>query len=123
MSLIDKDMKGHHGKTRYQSSSFLQDAILCFVNYFLSFPKNIEIKVCVLLYSNEYHRSSLVYHSLQIVDIPSSCILYLDQGPSSNLYDVHDQSCEPYEIKVDIRPPLPSLISSNIQERYIPLKL
>lgn len=59
-----------------------------------------------------------VCHSLKIVDMYSSCTIDLDQDLSSEQYDVHGESCEPYEIKVDITLPVSSLVPSKIQEIY-----
>lgn len=114
---------GHYGKTKYQSLSFLQDAILFFVNY-LSFMEHNKKVFHFFLHLYNDHRFALVYPYLKVVDIPSSCIFfYLDQDLSFEPYDVHDQFCEPHVIKVDITPLEHNIMPSKIQERYKPLRL
>jgi hypothetical protein len=75
------------------------------------------------LHSNDDHKYALVYPSLKVVDEPLSCITNPEQDPSSESYDVHDQSCKPHVTKADIFPPVPNPISSKILDRYRPLKL
>jgi hypothetical protein len=100
--------------------SFLQDVILFLINYFLSFPEHIKRIFHCLLYSNEDHKYTLEYPSLKTV-YPSSYIDEHDQEISFELYDDHDQSCEPQETKNDIIPPVHNIIPSKIQDRYRPL--
>jgi hypothetical protein len=59
---------------------------------------------------------------LKNVGIPTSCIDDNHQAPSSELYDVHDHSCELNETKGDLVPSVLNHVPSKIQERYNPLK-
>ena len=122
MSSFDKDMKGHYGKTSYSSLCFLQGIICCFINIFLSFPKYLKKIFLYLLHSNEDLRSTIVYPSLQTIDIPSSCINYIHQDPSSELYNAKGQSYELNETKTDLIPLEPNPVPSKILDRYRSLK-
>jgi hypothetical protein len=84
-----------------------------------SFSKRIFLH---LLHSNEDHEPTLVYPSLQTVNIPSPHIVDYDQHPLSESYDNLEQPCKFYEIKDDISSFVPILVSSKIQQRYKPLK-
>jgi hypothetical protein len=75
------------------------------------------------LHSNEDLKFTLVYPSLKVVDEPLSCITNTKQDPSSESYDVHNQSNNPQDTQADIIPSISNLIPSKIQERYRPLRL
>jgi hypothetical protein len=123
MRLVDRDMEEKYGKIRYSSLSLVQEVLSCFINIFLSFPKFFKRIFLHLLHSNESQRYTLVYPSLQTIGIPPSCITNIHQAPSSESYDVHDNSCEINETKAEIVPSVLNHVPSKIQERYIPLKL
>jgi len=82
-----------------------------------------------MLYSNAYYIYALdsplkfIYLSFEDVNTSHSCITDLDESPWLKSYDVHDQSDEPKEIKVDTITSIPNLISTKTQEIFIPLKL
>ena len=123
MSSFEKYMKGHYGKTKYLSLCFFQGIMYCFINIFLSFPKHFKRIFIYLFHSNEDLRSTLVYPSLQTVDIPSSCINYIHQDPSFELYNVKGQCYEPNETKTNLIPHVLNHVPSKILDRYRSLKL
>ena len=123
MSPIDIDMEGQYGKIRYLSLSVFQNVIIFLINIFLSFPEYFKRIYLHLLHSNEDHRSTLIYPSLQTVDIPSSSINDIHHNPLSKPHDINDQSCKPHETKVNLVSFLPFPSPSKIQERYKPLRL
>jgi hypothetical protein len=122
-SSFDRSMEGHFGKNRYQRFSFLHDILFFFTSYLLYFPEHIKRVFHLFLHLNDDHRSTIVYPSLKIVYIHPPWTFDLEQDPSFESYDVHDQSCEPHEIKDKIIPHVLKPQPSNIQDRYRPLKL
>ena len=118
MRLVDRDMEEKYGKIRYSSLILVQEVLFCFINIFLSFPNFSKILFLHLLHSNEDHEPTLVYPSLQNVNIPSPHIDDYDQDPLSESYDNLEQPCKFYEIKDDIPSFVPILVSSKIQLRY-----
>ena len=83
-----------------------------------SFLEYFEGIFLYLLHSNEDLRSTLVYPSLQTVDISSSYINYIFQDPSSKLYNVEGWCYEPNQTKIDLIAPVFNLVPFKILDRY-----
>jgi hypothetical protein len=122
MRPVDKDMEGKYGKIRYSSLILVQEELFCFINIFFSFPDFFEIIFFHIMHSNEAQISTLVYPPWKTIGIPPSCITYIHQSPSSEPYDVQDNSCELNETTDEIIPSILNPTPSKIQERYTPLK-
>jgi hypothetical protein len=122
MRPVDRYMKGNNGRTRYIRLSFLQEVVSCFINIFLPFPKFLKIIFLYLLHSNEYHKATFIYPSLETIDTLPSCITDPGQDSSLESYNDHIQFFEPHETKANSPSPVLNPMPSKISDRYKTLK-
>jgi hypothetical protein len=121
---VDRNMKGHKGKTIYQFISFLHELLLFFINSFLLFPSHIKRIILCFVYLDN-HEPTFIFPSLQEENLQPPYVVDVD--PISLPQPIHkyelynqippesDHPCDLEEIEIDEKISQISLSSVTIE--------
>jgi hypothetical protein len=111
-------------ENRYFKWKFFQGILLFFISCFWSLPKHAKHVFLHLLHANHDHDNFEVsFPPLKIIQISPQFIVDLDQNIPLEPCDRYNEAYKPRETKADIASLVLGSTPSNIQHRYIPLKL